>query len=160
MRPYAAQIHATEWVEQRARMMPHRLWPGQRLSAGVGLAGPQQRGAYLALPLLSAAWHGRLPCVTQPELPQDMLGSLHHAAQGAVAQLCKLAVLPGARLYKLALHYSRVAEPSHPGTCFSGLSVARTLSAGPVRSKGWVQDLHAVGADWFLQLLTWQLSQS
>ena len=41
-------------------------------------------------------------------------------------ELCKLAVLPGARLHKLALHYSRVADPSHPGTCFSGLSVMAT----------------------------------
>ena len=39
---------------------------------------------------------------------------------------CKLAVLPGARLHKLALHYSRVADPSHPGTCFFWLSVMRT----------------------------------
>ena len=41
-------------------------------------------------------------------------------------KVCKLAVLPGARLHKLALHYSRVAEQSHPGTCFSGLSVMAT----------------------------------
>ena len=46
-------------------------------------------------------------------------------------QNCEPAVLPFARLYKLALHYSRAADPSHPGTCFSGLSVARALSAGP-----------------------------
>ena len=55
---------------------------------------------------------------------------------------CKLAVLPGAQLHKLALHYSRVADPSHPGTCFSGLSVARALSADPCatspRDRRWL----------------------
>ena len=59
---------------------------------------------------------------------------------------CKLAVLPGVWLHKLVLHYSRAAEPSYLGKRFPGLSVhavpaatlraVRTLSAGPVRSKG------------------------
>ena len=40
--------------------------------------------------------------------------------------ICKLAVLHGARLPKLALHYSRAAEPSDLGTRFPGLSGART----------------------------------
>ena len=39
-------------------------------------------------------------------------------------------------------------------------SVCASLSAGPVRSKSWVQDLHVAGADWFLRPLTWQLSRS
>ena len=56
-----------------------------------------------------------------------------------------------------------IAELQNPRTrehVFLGQCDGHALSAGPVRSKGWVQDLHAVGADWFLQPLTWQLSQS
>ena len=41
----------------------------------------------------------------------------------ACSNFCKLAVLPGARVHKLALHYSRAAEPSGPGPRFPGLRV-------------------------------------
>ena len=48
---------------------------------------------------------------------------------------CKLAVLPGMRLHKLALHYSRAAEPLHPETRFSGRSVARHWVQAPCAAK-------------------------
>ena len=48
---------------------------------------------------------------------------------------CKLAVLHGTRLHKLALHYSRAAEPSHPGTRFPELSV-RTTECRPRAQQG------------------------
>ena len=89
-------------------------------------------------------------------------------------RLCthKLPVLCGARLLKPALLYSRAAEPTYLEMRFPGpgvhavpaatLRAVCTLSAGPMRSKGWVQDLRvagadrcarSVGADWFLRPL-------
>ena len=48
---------------------------------------------------------------------------------------CKLPALPGVGLHKLALHYSRAAEPSHPGTRFPGLSV-RITECRPCAQQG------------------------
>ena len=66
--------------------------------------------------------------------------------------LCKLTVLPGARLHKLTLHYSRAAEPSHPGTRFPGLSV-RITECRPRAQQG-LGARSARGGRWLVPAVT------
>ena len=53
---------------------------------------------------------------------------------GQLVNICKLAVLPGARLHKLALHYSRVADPPHPRNMFFWAQCGARTECGPVRN--------------------------
>ena len=84
------------------------------------LAGLHARVRLVNIPLRLNKKHERMML----SLPAGTPGVIRLLVKCCCVCNCKLAVLPGARLHKLALHYSTVAEPSHPRTCFSGLSVA------------------------------------